>query len=210
MSRNQLDGPAMGYGPLQAAARGGLRGRGDRPRNGAVPRSPLLLALVCVLLGAALAVVLLNRGPSAAGPAVGTPSTATAEPAPTTASSPVATRGSSATTPGTDATERSSEPDGVREAATEFLRAWREPSAEVRIELLSEVATESLTERLTDVDPAKITHARPVGSLVVGQASDYAAIADQKLSDKSTVRMQLVYDPASRFGWLVDTISPLT
>jgi hypothetical protein len=90
-----------------------------------------------------------------------------------------------------------------------FLRAWREPSAEVRVPLLRVVATESLTDQLTDVDPAKIVKAKPVGDLVVSQASDYAASADQRLSNKTTVRMQLVYDPASRYGWLVDTIAPL-
>jgi hypothetical protein len=75
--------------------------------------------------------------------------------------------------------------------------------------MLSQVATNRLTDQLSDVDPAKITKARPVGDLVVLQASDYAASADQRLSNKSTVRMQLVYDPSSRFGWLVDTIAPL-
>ena len=75
--------------------------------------------------------------------------------------------------------------------------------------MMSEVATDNLTEQLRDVDPAKIVKAKPVGDLVIDQASDYAAIADQRLSNKTTVRMQLVYDPASRYGWLVDTIDPL-
>ena len=90
-----------------------------------------------------------------------------------------------------------------------FLQAWREPKADVRVRMLREVATDSLTEQLTDVDPAKIVRARPVGDLVVTEASDYAVNADQRLSDKTTVRMQLVYDPASRYGWLVDSITPL-
>jgi hypothetical protein len=202
MARNLLDGPATGYGPLQAATRRG------------VPRSTVVLALLCVLLTIALAVVLLQRRPPPAGTAVApaTP-TVTIQPSPTTASpsaSPSASPTTSGITPATDASERAGEPAGVREAATEFLRAWREPSAEVRVRLMSEVATESLTEKLTDVDPAKIPHAKPVGQLVIGQASDFAAIADQRLSNHSTVRMQLVYDPASRYGWLVDTIAPLT
>ena len=209
MPRNSLDGPAMGYGPLQVAARRGRRGSaGAGPARDPVPRSTVVLAVACVLLGVALVVVLLSRGPAPVGPAAGTASTATAQPSATAAAAP--TPVSSITASGTDASERASEPDGVREAATEFLRAWREPSAEVRVQLLSEVATQSLTEKLTDVDPAKISKAKPVGALVVAQASDYAALADQKLSDSSTVRMQLVYDPASRFGWLVDTIAPLT
>jgi hypothetical protein len=201
MARNQLDGPGMGYGPPRAAAAGG------------VPRSAVVLALVCVLLAVALAVVLLQRTPSTAGPATATTPTPAVSAKPTPASpSPsatVLTPSASATTPGTDASERAGEPAGVRAAATQFLRAWREPSAAVRVPMLSQVATNRLTEQLNDVDPAKVIKAKPVGPLVVSQASDYAASADQKLSDRSTVRMQLVYDPASRFGWLVDTITPL-
>jgi len=70
-------------------------------------------------------------------------------------------------------------------------------------------ATESLTEKLSDVDPRKIPKAKPAGKPVISAASDYSAVADQKLSDKSTVRMELVYDPASRYGWLVDSVGPL-
>ena len=201
MARNQLDGPGMGYGLPRSAARG------------RVPRSTVVLALVCLLLVVALAVVLLQRPPSTAGPtAATTPAPVdTAKPTPATSapSSTVSTPAVSETTPGTDASERAGEPAGVRKAATQFLRAWREPSGAVRVSMLSQVATDRLTEQLSDVDPAKVIQAKPVGRLVVGQASDYAASADQKLSDKSMVRMQLVYDPASRFGWLVDTIIPL-
>jgi hypothetical protein len=202
MARNLLDGPGMGYGPPRAAAAGG------------VPRSTVVLALLCVLLAIALAVVLLQRTPpSTAGPAAATTPTpaVSAKPTPASSSPPsrVSTPSGSATTPGTDASERAGEPAGVRAAATQFLRAWRQPSAAVRVPMLSQVATNRLTEQLNDVDPAKVIKAKPVGQLVVSQASDYAASADQKLSDKSTVRMQLVYDPASRFGWLVDTITPL-
>jgi hypothetical protein len=193
---NSLDGPGMGYGPPSAAARGG------------VPRSTVVLAVLCLLLAVALAVVLLQRTGPTAGPAAAptpTPTPAlTSSPTPTVSPTP-----GTPITPGTDATERVDEPAGVRDAATIFLRAWREPQADVRVPMLRVVATDSLTEQLTDVDPAKIVKAKPVGDLVIDQASDYAAIADQRLSNKTTVRMQLVYDPASRYGWLVDTIDPL-
>jgi hypothetical protein len=196
MARNhtQLDGPGMGYGPTWPAARRG------------VPRSTVVLAVLCVLLAVALAVVLLQRTPPTAGPAVATPAPTPTAASPTPTISPTP---ATPTTPGTDASERADEPAGVRQAATMFLRAWREPSADVRVPLLRVVATDSLTEQLTDVDPAKIVKAKPVGDMVVSQASDYAASADQRLSNKTTVRMQLVYDPASRYGWLVDTIAPL-
>ncbi len=194
MSRrgNPLDGPGMGYGPPRAGARTG------------VPRSTVVLAVLCVLLAAALVVVLLQRPAPTADPAA----TATATPTPTTTSAtPTPSPTGAPTTPGTDATERAGEPEGVRDAATQFLVAWQEPSPEVRIPMMSEVATASLTEQLSDVDPAKIVKAKPAGDLVINQASDYAASADQRLSNKTTVRMQLIYDPASRYGWLVDTIA---
>jgi hypothetical protein len=189
-----LDGPGMGYGPTLPNARRG------------VPRSTLVLAVVCLVLAVALAVVLVRRPAPTADPAATTPT-----PTPTTASPTpsVSPTPATPTTPGTDATERADEPAGVRDAATQFLVAWQEPSADVRIPMMAEVATASLTEQLSDVDPAKIVTAKPVGEMVISQASDYAANADQRLSDKSTVRMQLVYDPASRYGWLVDTIAPL-
>jgi hypothetical protein len=192
---NSLDGPGMGYGPPSAASRSG------------VPRSTVVLAVVCLLLAVSLAVVLLQRTQPTAGRApapTSAPTPPTASPTPTASSTP-----GTPTTSGTDAGERAGEPAGVRRAATLFLRAWREPAADIRVPMLREVATESLTEQLTDVDPAKIVKAKPVGDMVVGQVSDYAASADQRLSNKTTVRMQLVYDPASRYGWLVDTIAPL-
>ena len=209
MARGILDGPGMGYGPP-----------GGRDRR-AAPIVTVVLALCCLLLAVTLAAVLLRpSGPAAApvvtvtadptpGPssAAATPASSPAGPSPSVAGS--ATPMPSVTPSGTDATERADTPTGVHEAATAFLRAWREPKPEVRVPLLQVVATESLTEQLSDVDPAKIPDAKPVGVPVVSAASDYAAVADQRLSDKTTVRMDLVYDPASRYGWLVDSIEPL-
>lgn len=204
MARGVLDGPGMGYGPP-----------GGRDRR-AAPIVTMVLALCCLLLAVTLAAVLLRpSGPTAApvvtvtaSPAPG-PSSAVASPVPSPSVAGSATPAPSVTPSGTDATERADEPAGVRETATAFLRAWREPKDEVRVPLLQVVATERLTEQLSDVDPAKIPDAKPVGAPTVSAASDYAAVADQRLSDKTGVRMDLVYDPASRYGWLVDSIEPL-
>lgn len=206
--RSPLDGPGMGYGPGAGADRRG------------VPLVTIVLALACLLLAVTLAAVLLRPSGQAADPAAATsaPSPASA-PAPTpggatpTPAAPTvtgsATPSTSVTPSGTDATLRAEEPPGVREAATAFLRGWREPRPEVRLPLLRAAATESLTEQLSDIDPAKIPRAKPVGAVVVSSASDYAAAADQKMSDRTTVRMELVYDPSSQHGWLVDAIEPV-
>ncbi|HLL63012.1 MAG TPA: hypothetical protein VK401_08180 [Propionibacteriaceae bacterium] len=202
MRSNPLDGPGMGYGPAA-----GFDRRGS-------PVVTVVLALVCLVLAATLAFVLLRpTGGLTAAPVVtvtATPaaSAPSAAPAPSTAARS-ATPSPSVTPSGTDATERADEPEGVRDAVAAFMRAWLEREPDVRIPLLQVSATESLTEKLSDVDPRKIPKAKPAGKPVISAASDYSAVADQKLSDKSTVRMELVYDPASRYGWLVDSVGPL-
>ena len=204
MRNNPLDGPGMGYGP---AAGGDRRGS---------PVVTLVLALVCLVLAATLAVVLLRPSGQTAAPVVTVTASAPAPtptpgtPAPASPTVAGSTAPSASPTPsGTDATLRADEPEGVRAAATTFMRGWLEPKKAVRVQLLQVSATDSLLDRLADVDPAKLPDAKPKGDLVVPSASDFAAVADQKMSDGTTVRMELVYEPASRYGWLVDTVGPL-
>jgi hypothetical protein len=205
MRSNPLDGPGMGYGPAAGSDRRGS------------PVVTVVLALVCLVLAGTLAFVLLRptSGLTAA-PVVtvtATPAAPSSAPRSPAAASPSvagsATPSASPTAGGTDATERAEEPEGVRESATTFLRGWLERKKSVRVELLQVSTTDSLLDQLVDVDPAKIPKAKPKGALVVPSASDYAAVADQKMSDGTTVRMELVYEPASRYGWLVDTVGPL-
>ena len=206
MKNNPLDGPGMGYGPVAGADR----------RSGSVVT--LVLALACLLLAAALTFLLLRPTGQTAAPApVVTVTTTAVAPTPAPGGSPAAgspsvagtTRATASPTPGTDASLRADEPEGVRESAATFLRGWLEPKKTVRVQLLQVSTTDSLLDRLADVDPEKIPEAKPKGDLVVPEASDYAAVADQKMSDGTTVRMELVYEPASRYGWLVDTVGPL-
>ena len=205
MRSNPLDGPGMGYGPAVGSDRRGS------------PVVTVVLALVCLILAGTLAFVLLRpTGGLTAAPVVTVTATAAAPTSapgsPKQASPSVkgsATPSGSPTPGGTDATLRTDEPEGVRESAATFLRGWLAPKKATRVELLQVSATDSLLDKLVDVDPAKIPKAKPKGSLVVPQASDYAAVADQKMSDGTTVRMELVYEPASRYGWLVDTVGPL-
>jgi hypothetical protein len=204
MRSNPLDGPGMGYGPAAGSDR----------RGGSVVT--VVLALACLLLAAALAFLLLRPTGQTAAPVVTVTTTAAAPtPAPgSPASGSPSVAGTTAATAsptpgGTDATLRADEPEGVRESAATFLRGWLEPKKKVRVPLLQVSATDSLLDRLADVDPEKVPEAKPKGDLVVPEASDYAAVADQKMSDGTTVRMELVYEPASRYGWLVDTVGPL-
>ena len=199
MRSNPLDGPGMGYGPVAGTDRRGS------------PVVTVVLALVCLVLAATLAFVLLRPSGGLTAAPVVTVTTTAAAPSIKPASPSVAgsTPSASPTPGGTDATLRADEPEGVRKSAATFLRGWLERKKSVRVELLQVSATDSLLDRLTDVDPKKIPKAKPVGDLVVPSASDYAAVADQKMSDGTTVRMELVYEPASRYGWLVDSVGPL-
>ena len=205
MRSNPLDGPGMGYGPVAGSDR----------RGASVVT--VVLALVCLLLAATLAFVLFRPSAGLTAAPVVTVTTTAAAPSSASASSGAAspsvagsaTRSAPPSPGGTDATLRAEEPEGVRKSAATFLRGWLERRKTARVELLQVSATDSLLDRLADVDPAKIPEARPKGDLVVSSASEYAAVADQKMSDGTTVRMELVYEPASRYGWLVDTIGPL-
>jgi hypothetical protein len=211
MARNPLDGPGMGYGPTAGTGRGGN------------PVVTVVLAMVCLVLAATLAFVLLRPSGQSAAPVVTVTTTAAAPTTPaasTTAASKPASKPPSATssarpsstasTPaGSDASQRTDEPEGVREAATTFLRGWLETDPGTRLAWLRVSTTDSLLDMLVDVDPAKIPDEKPVGVLVVPLATDYSAAADQKMSDGTTVRMELVYEPSSRYGWLVDAVGPL-
>jgi hypothetical protein len=203
MRSNPLDGPGMGYGPAAGADRRGS------------PVVTVVLALACLLLAATLAVVLLRPSEQTAAPVVTVTATAAAPtptpgtPAPASATVAGSTAPSASPTPGgTDATLRADEPEGVREAASTFMRGWLEPKKAVRVRLLQVSATDSLLDKLADVDPEKLPDAKPKGALVVPMATDFSAAADQKMSDGTTVRMELVYEPASRYGWLVDSVGP--
>ena len=212
MRSNPLDGPGMGYGPAAGADRRGS------------PVVTVVLALVCLLLAATLAFVLLRPTGQTAAPVVTVTATVAATtPTPGGTPAPGATPALGGTDRGRHRPRRrprrrraaptrplrADEPEGVREAATTFLRGWLEPKKAIRVPLLQVSATDSLLDRLADVDPAKLPDAKPKGALVVVSASDFAAVADQKMSDGTTVRMELVYEPASRYGWLVDTVGPL-
>ena len=213
MRNNPLDGPGMGYGPAAGADRRGS------------PVVTVVLALVCLVLAGTLAFVLLRptggqtaapvvtvtttaAAPTSTAPAKRPASSAPASPPAARSATPPATPATSATPGGTDATLRGDEPEGVREAATTFLRGWLEPDKAKRVRLLRESATDGLRDQVADVDPAKIPEAKPVGRLAVPLASDYSAAADQKMSDGTTLRMELVFEPDSKHGWLVDTIGP--
>jgi hypothetical protein len=146
----------------------------------------LVLGLLCVLLALALALALAGRRDSAAAsPAVTV--TVTAAPATATAA-PVSPAQAAAVT-----------------TATTFVRAWREPNVATRTALLHQVAAEPLAAQLVAVPAARIPKSTPVAGPVVTLGGETTATADQRLSDNTTMRMQLVFDSAAQYGWVVQT-----
>lgn len=191
-----LDGPGTGYGP------------GDRGRPRRVSRTTILLVSVALAVLVVLGLTFLSPNrhqgdiPPALSTSSATPSGSTSASTPATSSStPAATA-----LPGDDASTLAGAPPGLTDAVGAFLVAWQDPDRDSRVDQLQWVATPRLAKALANVDPAKIPTATPQPTPAI-QASDYAATVDQPMSDGTTVRLQLVVDPGSRYGWLVDTIS---
>lgn len=180
--RDQLAGPGMGYGTSAPRGRGG------------VPLSTVVLALLCVVLAVALGLALAGRqAGTAETSAPAAPVTVTVTPTPTGSVSP--TPGGSSPTAG--------EPSGARDTVATFLRAWREKNPTVRKPLLQRVATAQLATQLSG-PKGKTVQATPVGGPVITLTGDFTATARQRLSDKHTVTLQLVFDATAPYGWVVD------
>ncbi|HEX8509351.1 MAG TPA: hypothetical protein VF635_07625 [Propionibacteriaceae bacterium] len=197
--RTDLDGPALTYG--------GPTGAPVRQRRG-VPTSTWVLLGVCLLL-AVLLVASIQRGRTAMEqfqtPSASPPAASATAAAP--ASSPTAA------TPSASAAESSSPatvqvPPQATQVAARFVTAWLEPEAKRRVPALQQVATPGLTEQLRNVDPGRIVKAEPVGPPRPGSVSDGSATLNQRLSNGTTITLDLAMDPGSAYGWLVYAVSP--
>lgn len=196
--KDPLAAPGLGYGAPSPS---------DDLNKRALYR---LLALVVVAVLAVVIVVVLQQRPNSTGneapPPTASP-TQTAQPASVSPSpSP-----SESTSEGTDASEASAQPTAgpIIDASTRFVTGWLDPNPQTRLVVLNAVATQSLTGKLADVDPAKINKSKPSGSPVVAESSDFAAVVDQSLSDGTAIRLYLVAEPTSQLGWLVDVVAPV-
>lgn len=197
--RTDLDGPSLTYG--------GPSGTPVRQRR-QVPTSTLVLLGVCLLL-TVLLLASIQRGRTALQQvqAAASPTTAPTTPAQTSATA--APAAPSAGGLGSDSEEGTAVPQGATQAASRFVGAWLEPAPKPRLAALQQVATPGLTEQLRDVDPAKVVDAKPVGRPRPGSVSDGAATLNQRLSNGSTISIDLALDPDTRYGWLVYAVSPV-
>lgn len=165
------------------------------------PNRRLLALLVIVLAMATVLVVWTVRSParssssapvSAPAPVVAAPSSASTTPTPT----PL----------GSDASTTQQAPDGSRAAAVRFIAAWLERSPTARKDALKDTAAPGLAEQLIMTSDDNIPRAGPTGSPVLEDASTYGVQFVQRLSSGMTVRVYLVSDPQSRYGWVATSV----
>jgi hypothetical protein len=198
--RTDLDGPALTFG--------GPTGTPVRQRR-RVPTSTWVLLGVCLLL-MLLLLASIQRGRTALQQiqTAATPTAAPSTPARAPAPGGTATPATPSASGGSDSEEGTTVPSGATSAASRFVTAWLEPEPKPRLSILKQVATPGLTEQLRDVDPAKVVDARPVGKPRPGSVSDGAATLNQRLSNGSSISIDLALDPDTRYGWLVYAVSP--
>jgi hypothetical protein len=187
-----LDGPRLTYG--------GRTGAPIREPRRIAPGTVVLVVLA--VLAAVLIVLAVQRGltnlrelePAGRTTAAATPASPTG--------------GVSAGPSGTDASETAKAPVGANEAASRFVKAWLDRNPKTRAPALEPVTAPGLAEQLANVDPARIPRARAVGSPRAVSVSPYSATLRQRLSNGSTIVLELAADPEARYGWLVYLVSP--
>ena len=155
-------------------------GPGQQQRRGGVPLSTVILAIVCVILALLLALSIAGRRQST----ISTSTSTSASPSPS----------------GTD-----TPPGGAADAVSTFVAAWSLPVAD-RDNALASVTVDGVPETVTDASAAKLAKAQPQGSVAYTRVNDRTIRADQALSDGSTLQLQLVFDQAAVYGWLVSSV----
>jgi hypothetical protein len=155
-------------------------GPGQQQSRGGVPLSTVILAIVCVVLAGLLALSIAGRqqsGGVAGSSASGSPSPA-----------------------GTDAP-----PPGAADAVATFLAAWALPPAD-RDNSLASVTVTGVPDTIDDATAAKLAKTKAAGDPAYTRLTDRSLSVDQRLADGSTVQLQMVFDQAAIYGWLVSSV----
>lgn len=155
-------------------------GPGPQQRRGGVPLSTVVLGIVCVVLALLLALSLAGRRQST-----------NAASAPTSASPSPS---------GTD-----TPPGGAADAVATFVAAWSLPVAD-RDNTLASVTVDGVTAKIPGASAAKLATAKPQGPVAYTRVNDRTIRADQALSDGSMLQLELVFDQAAVYGWLVSSV----
>lgn len=165
-----LDGPQMGYGPAPR-------------RQGGVPLSTVILAIVCVVLAGLLALSIAGRHQASS-----------------QASNP-STGGSVSPSPNVE-----EPPRGVTDTVSIFLSAWSLPP-DARDDALAGITlTDGLPTAEDKATAAKLAKTPASGAAVYTKINDKTVRAEQPLVDGSTLQLQLVFDSAAIYGWLISSV----
>ena len=163
-------------GPRMGYGPGQPQGRG-----GGVPLSTVILAIVCVVLAGLLALSIAGRHQAAT---VAGTSTASGSPSPAATDAP---------------------PPGAADAVATFMAAWALPPAD-RDNSLASVTVTGVPDTIDDATAAKLAKTRQAGDAAYTRLTDRSLHVDQQLSDGSTVQLQLIFDQAAIYGWLVSSV----
>jgi hypothetical protein len=155
-------------------------GPGQQQSRGGVPLSTVILAIVCVVLAGLLALSIAGRQQSTG---VGG-SSASGSPSPTSTEAP---------------------PPGATDAVTTFFAAWALPPAD-RDNSLASVTVTGVPDAIDDATAVKLAKTKAVGDPAYTRLADRSLRADQRLADGSTVQLQMVFDQAAIYGWLVSSV----
>lgn len=180
----------------------------QRPRAARLGVSPRLAVLLIVVV--ALAVVLVIWTAHSAGP-----SPRSAPPGHVRSTIAASHRWPKSATPrataspaivGSDAGTSDRPPDGSKAAAARFVAAWLQRAPKPRKAALHDTAAPGLAEELMLTSTANIPKARPKGAPVPKHASAYSVQFAQRLSNGMRIRIYLVADPGTRYGWTVTSV----
>ena len=155
-------------------------GPGPQQRRGAVPLSTVILGIVCLLLAGVLALSIAGRHQPSPAASTGTASQSA------------------------DPTGDVSVPAGVVDTVAAFMSAWALAPAE-RDNKLAAVNTTGLGRTVNAATSATLAKGS-TGDPVITRVDDQTIHAAQTLTDGSTVQLQLVFDQAAVYGWLVSSV----
>lgn len=179
----------------------------DRRRtSGLAGVNPRLLVLLIIVLALAILLVVWTvssgSSPSSTAPDHGTRPHTPARALSSATSSPTP----SPALVGTDADHANRVPGGSRTAAVRFIAAWLDRVPKTRRAELQQTATSGLAEELMLTSQANIPKATAKGAPRLEDASEYSVQFTQLLSDGMRIRVYLVADPQSRYGWTATSV----
>jgi len=179
---------------------------GRRRTVGPAGVNPRLFVLLIIVLALAAALVAWTAG-SGSSPSSTTPDHGTrpvAAPPSPTSSTPSPTPPPALT--GSDAEQAIRAPEGSKTAVVRFVAAWLDRVPKIRRAELQQTATSGLAEELMLTSQENIPKATAKGPPRLEDASEYSVQFTQRLSDGMRIRVYLVADPQSRYGWTATSV----